>query len=761
MKRSPADRWHLLRQPVRHRRKRAHPARPRRVASPAERLRAVARELWRPAAPPAPAVPFRSRMCDAARHHLVPVIGYLLATLALTYPLVLHLGTRLPGSFTDGWQNYWNYWWIARALAEGRSPFATPLLYAPDGAPLYLHTLNLFGGIATLPVQWAFGVVAAYNAVVLLSFTLAGYFTYLLVAFVTGDRLAGFVGGLIYAFSSYHLMQLFLEHANLYSSEWLPAFILCLLAADASSGRRRTLLVAAGAVAFVLMLFSDWQYAIFAGLFALLYATYQAVRRRSVTPVVVAAAMGGLGIVLATPVLLPAVQQIGSGRIVTQFEYYPVDFSADLLSFVLPSPFQAWWGGWAARVGGAAVAPSNERTIFLGYLPLALAAIGARSYWARARFWLLAALAFALLALGPYLHVAGRLTFGPGQWQIPLPYLLLGRIPGVNVSRVPARFVLLVLLAVAILAGFGLVALSERLRSRLGARAAAALLVVLAPLLVAEHLVLPVPLKAIDIPPFYRQLATSPESGAILEWPLSLKRSRSLLYQTVHQRSLVGGYLSRPLVYPLLNLPPYREQYYPAADITGGDASAAGGYALHLAGVRWIVILLDDPTLNRGALADFLERYAEPAPLYADARMVVYRPRPPGDATFFVGVTGTGWYERETLDDGQTRMRWFGAAGDLTAWNLTPVPQAGELSFEAWSYAQPRRLEVLLDGQAVGQWLVSARQPYRLPLTLTPGEHTIRLRSLDPPLVPAQVSGGTDTRSIAIGVANVDLQPVR
>ena len=275
------------RSPRRRRRRPLRASRP--VNDPSARARLILRALWQPAATPPPARSARTRLTLAAQQHLVPLVGYLLATLALTYPLALHLGTRLPGSFTDGWQNYWNYWWIARALAGGQDPFQTPLLYAPDGAPLYLHTLNLFGGLVSLPVQWAFGVAAAYNAVVILSFTLGGYFTYLLVAFVTGDRRAGAVGGLIYAFSSYHLMQLILEHTNLLSSEWLPAFVLCLLAADAASGRRRTILVGAGAVTFLLMLLCDWQYAIFAGLFTALYATYAAARRRSFAPFLVGA----------------------------------------------------------------------------------------------------------------------------------------------------------------------------------------------------------------------------------------------------------------------------------------------------------------------------------------------------------------------------------------------------------------------------------------------------------------------------------------
>ncbi len=31
--------------------------------------------------------------------------------------------------------NYWGYWWAREALAQGRNPFFTPLLYAPYGAP--------------------------------------------------------------------------------------------------------------------------------------------------------------------------------------------------------------------------------------------------------------------------------------------------------------------------------------------------------------------------------------------------------------------------------------------------------------------------------------------------------------------------------------------------------------------------------------------------------------------------------------------------
>ena len=183
--------------------------------------------------------PERAGRCAALRDHLLPLAGYGALTIALTYPLALHWRTRLPGNDHDAWQNVWNFWWVRQALGRGQWPWHTDLLYAPDGAPLYLHTLNILNGILSLPVQLALGPIAAYNAVVFCSFTLAAYFAYLLVRFVTGSAAAGLVGGCIYGFSGYQFGHYYLGQTNLLASEWLPAFVLCLLAANAACGQRR------------------------------------------------------------------------------------------------------------------------------------------------------------------------------------------------------------------------------------------------------------------------------------------------------------------------------------------------------------------------------------------------------------------------------------------------------------------------------------------------------------------------------------------
>ena len=696
-----------------------------------------------------PVGPHNSRSTRFAAHHLLPLVGYLLIALAVTYPLVRHFGTHLPGDGRDSWQNVWNYWWLRQALSEGRNPFQTDLLYAPYGAPLYLHTLNPFNGVVTLPVQAAFGPTVAYNAVVLLSLILSAYFAYLLVGYVSGSRSAGLVGGVIYAFGSYHLAHL-LGHANLLASEWLPAYLLCLLAAPAATGKRRWLLIGAGAVALVLLGLCDWQYLLFAALFTALWVAWVTIERRSAVPLLVAGVMGGLALMLLLPILVPTLRLLRDTAATRPSVPGAEFFSADLVSFVVPSPLQAWWGAAGEKIGGRAVAATVERAIFLGFAPLALAALGLWLGRRRAAFWAVAAVAFAATALGPTLQVLGR-PYG----AVPLPYRLLQQVPVANVFRVPARFGLLVTLCLAILAGIGLVGLARRFPVLATRRVQLVAVPLLVLALLTEHYPAPYPQVVVVEPPFYRQLAASAEQGAVLELPFALTRSTSLYNQTIHGRPIIGGYLSRPLAYPILALPPLGgpAPESEADDIVAMSSEGVGEWVLHGARVRWVVVLRE---LADRATGEFVARYVEPKPIYEDAQMTVYRPKAPGAPRFYLRPT-EGWHRPEDLADGR-RMRWMPGSGAFDTWSLADAPQDGTLSFEAWSFHQPRRLVALVNGQQVGEWLVSAPQRYEVPLTLMPGQHSIELRALDPPERPAQTVGGEDTRLIAVGVTGVELR---
>jgi len=164
----------------------------------------------------------------------LPLVGYILLAVALTWPTAIQFTTAIPGDGFDGWQNYWNQWWVKEALLNRHASFFfTDLLYPPTGVSLLFHTLNFFNGLWTLPLQLNFGLTVAYNAVVFFHFVLAGFGTYLLARYTLSclsyrgeqSQWASFVAEVIFTFSPFRMAHL-LGHMQVLSLTWPPFYIL-------------------------------------------------------------------------------------------------------------------------------------------------------------------------------------------------------------------------------------------------------------------------------------------------------------------------------------------------------------------------------------------------------------------------------------------------------------------------------------------------------------------------------------------------------
>ena len=99
-------------------------------------------------------------------------------------------------------------------------------------------------------------------------------------------------------------------------------------------------------------------------------------------------------------------------------------------------------------------------TVFLGYVTLALALLGGWTGRRRLKPWIWTAIVFGVLALGPLLQISGRFRFSldnmlPEGVTFPLPFTLLHFIPFINGNRVPNRNSVILMLALAVLAGYG------------------------------------------------------------------------------------------------------------------------------------------------------------------------------------------------------------------------------------------------------------------------------------------------------------------
>lgn len=640
--------------------------------------------------------------------HVLALLGYLAATLLFTWPLLQNWAAAIPGDSFDGWQNYWNLWWIKLALVDRlSSPLYTDILYAPTGVGLYFHTLNPLNGLAVLPVQLAAGLIPAYNTVVLFSWVLGGYGMFLLARWVIGSHTrlasaAAFAAGMIYTFSPFHMAHL-LGHMQVMSLQWLPFYLLYLLRAITQSKAGRPWLHSALLAGIFLVAngLSDWYFVLYLFLFSALVLAWQwlgdllpGLRRPgtaaakaafslhllwiSLRPALLAAA---LFVVVLSPWLLPMIQEARQFRFMVRPPADLYILSASVMDFLVPNRLHTLWRPDSFAWIGNQIAPVSERTISIGYVALGLAISAALLAWRKASFWWAAAILFLLLALGPQWHW-GNITLDdvPAAVQagqdVPswTPYALLNQwVPFMRISRSVSRFALLVQLSMAVLAALGLYSLFDR-RTQAGRapRPAAAYALVGAVLVGIgfEYWVAPYPISPPDTPAYYEQLAADPDPRAVLNLPMNYDRPGYLLYQTVHKKPLTVAYISRDDPRTLTErVPVLQHLRHLGPDIVDVDPAAVAPTVFADLGVGTVV--LDRYKMPGGEERTYTEQvagqiFAGQAPLFSDERLTVYRVGTAGEPVAYLELGPRNWGPYQVAEDGQPRRALLaGAAADL------------------------------------------------------------------------------------------------
>ncbi len=246
-----------------------------------------------------------------------------------------------------------------------------------------------------------------------------------------------------------------------------------------------------------------------------------------------------------SPVLYGIGERIVDGRFVSPPIFWRSSpRGVDLLAFITPNPqhpIMRWLGEDPLLL---------RPTIFVEYTAsLSLVAIAAIAFamWRtsyRPRIgWIVITVGFALLALGPFIYIAGTNTHIPGPWA------LLRYLPGFGLARMPTRFAIVTSLGIAVLAAGALASMSTRWPQRrrlIGA--------VMGLLLVFELWPAPRTLYSAEISPLYDRIAADPRPIRVLVLPFGVRdgvggagnfRPRTQYNQTRHGKGLIGGYLSR------------------------------------------------------------------------------------------------------------------------------------------------------------------------------------------------------------------------
>jgi hypothetical protein len=516
-----------------------------------------------------------------------------LATLLCASALPDPFHRALGAPENDIWNHLWGYQWVYESLLSGKLPLHTTLLNWPSGGTLWF--IDSFNALLTLPIQAAFGVVAAYNAGIWLNLFFCGAASYFLALQAGGEKNGAIVAGIAYMSTPQLLGQIYNGISETVSAGWLPFSILVLLKAFADPTRRHS--ITAGLVLGITAL-ANWYYGLFAGLCfggMLISATLSRKRKRSFRTAAIALLTGSITflVTIAGPYYLFSSSMSAPDALVTRdlgFVWMTLVMHnmTDLVSFFRP---------------GKVYSPDlksafDEDLIVVVYVRISLLIGGGIALFSKdqrkAEPWLGMAAAFFLLALGPFLYVGGKYISVQGGW-VPLPFLALFQwFPAFSRISHAYRFVVGVSLGFSIAMALS-VAQSTRLGLQRGLVAA-----VLGALLVGECLffsqaVWPIPVSEVRIPAVYKKLT----GGAVLDLPVVrpvLARAEVLAYQLVHRqpipfglndpipKALYQNHFTRFLVEVERQTVTYLPAQIPVFDL------AVGAAALSQQGLRWIVV---------------------------------------------------------------------------------------------------------------------------------------------------------------------------
>jgi hypothetical protein len=699
--------------------------------------------------------------------HLIVLAGYTAFTVLITYPVAFKSWLfTIPGTPVDVQEVVWEMWWWKEAILRFRiSPGWLPMIYYPTGtySPFLLAYPYIF--VMGISLVTLFGPNFAYNVLFMASFILTAYSAYLLCLYLLGDHWSAFLGGVLYGFSP-HLLVHATGQLGYINMQWFPLLAIFFLKLWKRPSLAHALLfgVFLGLSLLTHLTHIPSVLLLLIGLALYAWATdrgailYPAFLKHLTLGTALAALM-------ATPFLVEfALDALRKTPYV--YQGGTVEFSVDLLSYFLPSPYHPLVQSSEQLrqvIWDIAVNSSHGEMTYLGYTGLLLAAIGLWQGGRMARAWLWMGVAAAILSLGPLLKVGGGLyQYQIERWQsyIVLPYALVNSIPLLSVNRTPSRMALLAFLAEAVLASYGLRALLTRIPAiRRRGPVMLSLLVLLISLVVTYERVFAFPFWHFDVTPspFFLQIADQDPPKAVLE--ITAIKSDAEYHQTIHRHPVVGGYYGRTpqdLAEKANDLITLAR----TGDIIGPPGAWAN--ALGKLGVKYIVVRRPyaDPGEVKNTVAHLTHSLG--APTYQDEQMFVFivpdSLRGTPLETHNVALEGD-WYAPELWDGVSTR--WMGKDAIVKVTPPQGVTRA-RLTFKAYPFRVPHRLGVLVNNQVVAGVMVSMEGLQSVesePFLLNPGENIIRLHSVEPCEVPLAVGLGMDSRCLAFAIQELRLLP--
>lgn len=648
---------------------------------------------------------------------------FVLLSVVVTYPLVFRMSTGLYGGFikagyfsNDAKGGLYCLWWVKcvwqhhfmpKFMSYICSPFGVNLIQGPAEPGLHFPTFVLL----TLTNE-----IFSHNFFVVLSFPLSAVMMYCLAYYLTKNKLGSSISGVIYAFSSYHILQSYC-HLGLAMIQWIPLYILFLFRFDERRTYRSALWCA---LTFALVTLSAYYYGYFMLIFTIAFLLFKLVfeyitQRRSSILDYPTLKLSVFTILVAFLLIVPFLLNIfifGHPRFAPQLRAYVLSnlafFGTRWWSYLLPSFENPIFGRsvenflYSQLSGNVA-----EQILYLGYVPLALAALALfvwkkrrKEAWDRSKespfdgradfaipFFIFAGLVGVVWSAPPYITLASL--------EIPMPSSFMHGIVPVFGSY--GRFGILTILSLGVLTAFGLKYLLENVSSL---RKQVLVTCLVGALILIEIINIP-PFKTVDVsasttPKVYGWLSSQSGDFSIAEYPFLAKSDPRqydyLFYQRVHEKKMVNAINSDD------------EVINRASSYLGNVADPNVPPILSYLGVKYVIVHTDLYRGNEGGI-----------PRIRSGQGLVFVKSFPGALVYEVKAKPQkilwlrykNFYSSETWEDGR-EWNWASSSeAEVVAVNYTGRELPCDIRFLAASLGKSRNLRALLNGKEIKKVIVA------------------------------------------------------
>lgn len=482
------------------------------------------------------------------------ILFFFFLTAIFTFPLILKFKSYI-AAFHGTDEPYgilWHFWWLKYSYLHHLDSYFSYFIMSPFGINLAQSPIYPVGDFIDRFLALGFGEIAAYNIQIFVSFILSGIFMYYLVYRLAKNKMAALCSAIIYAFCPYHSVRSW-QHPSLAQIQWFPLYALSLCGLKEEASLKNIIF---SALSFCLIVFFNYYYAYFAVILTVTFMVFIFMSQKKTGIVTIKST--ALSLAVALFVLLPIIFPIfrtfafsgNSGDLAIGGYLRPFkDFfeqSARPLSYFLPSAEHPIAGKFTEKIIGSPLygASFTEHTLYLGWAPLVLAFVAFRRWKKNKKSNLTAKEYFYIGFFLSLAFIAWLFSQQPwwqiGRFKLYMPSFFMYKIA--PMFRANCRFGILVMMAVAVLAGFGLKFILDKVKTQ---KAKFALTVLFSGLVLFEFWNYP-PFKVIDlssVPQVYYWLKDEPGDFLIAEYPLDVDGANETykFFQTRHEKKIING----------------------------------------------------------------------------------------------------------------------------------------------------------------------------------------------------------------------------